>query len=411
MALKGNAVVGQSGGPTAAINATLAGVIEGALAHRDTIPTLYGMKNGIMGFLDEEMLDLTTRFANDAEGLRILCQTPAAALGSCRMRLPEPEGNEKFYENLFALFKKYDIRYFFYIGGNDSMDTVAKLRAALKKSDYEMRCVGVPKTIDNDLAATDHTPGYGSAAKYIAATMQEVIRDCNVYSIPAVTIVEIMGRDAGWLTAAAALPGAVTDVKPDLVYLPERIFREKEFLEDVRATLQKKPTVVVAVSEGLRNEEGEYLCTDKRGSAVDVFGHKALTGAGNYLAAVVRDNIGCKARGIELNVCQRSASHIASRTDIEESVGAGRAAVETALQGASGVMMTILRTEREGKYAACFGASDVSEIANAVRSVPENYINERGNGVTEECLRYILPLIQGEVDTIYRDGLPVHITL
>ena len=411
MALIGNAVVGQSGGPTAAINATLAGVIEASLAHRNVIPTLYGMRNGIMGFLDENVIDLTARFENDGEGLRLLRQTPAAALGSCRLRLPEPEGNGEFYENLIALFRKYDIRYFFYIGGNDSMDTVSKLQKYLDTCDYEMRCVGVPKTIDNDLNGTDHTPGYGSAAKYIAATMQEILRDCHVYSIPAVTIVEIMGRDAGWLTAAAAIPGALSDVKTDLLYLPERAFDEKAFLEDVRAALDEEPAVVIAVSEGLKDAEGEYVCASQRGSAVDVFGHKALAGTAYYLSSLVRDRIGCKVRSIELNICQRCASHIASRTDTEESAGVGGAALEAAVAGKSGVMACIRREERDGQYAAAFGVTDVREVANTVRAVPESFINERGNGVTAACLAYMLPLVQGELDTLWRGGLPVHITL
>ena len=281
--LRGAAVVGQSGGPTAAINATLSGVISACIADRgEHITNLYGMRNGMEGFLDERLVDLSKEFSTsggvDGDKLRLLSSTPAAALGSCRKKLPDPLTGKEFYDGLIELFKQYDVRYFFYIGGNDSMDTVMKLSAYLETSDYKMMCVGIPKTIDNDLCGTDHTPGFGSAAKYISVTMQEIVRDCSVYTVPAVTIVEIMGRDAGWLTAAAALPGYINGSGPDLVYLPERPFSLDRFLEDVKKIQLSKSAVVVAVSEGLRFSDGRYVGEGTQSGAADVFGHKYLAG-------------------------------------------------------------------------------------------------------------------------------------
>ncbi|MBR5447064.1 MAG: 6-phosphofructokinase [Clostridia bacterium] len=412
--LKGNAVVGQSGGPTAAINATLAGVIKGALTMSDgAIETLYGMRNGVQGLLDEDLVNLSEMFGDkgglDEEKFALLKQTPAAALGSCRKKLPDPEKDRAFFDGLIEIFKRHNIRYFFYIGGNDSMDTVAKLTKYLATSDYEMRCVGVPKTIDNDLVGTDHTPGFGSAAKYIAATMQEIIRDCNVYKLPAVTIVEIMGRDAGWLTASAALTGEITDVRPDYIYLPEKTFDEDAFVADVKAALEKKFAVVIAVSEGVRFADGRYVGEGTQSGVADVFGHKYLAGTGKALEQMVKEKIGCKTRSVELNVCQRCASHIASLTDIEESVRTGATGVTSAVAGATGVMVCAVRSE--GEYAIDFVTKEIASIANAIKDVPADYINEAGNYVTDKCIDYILPLIAGEVDTKYVHGLPAHLTI
>lgn len=412
--LKGAAVVGQSGGPTAAINATLAGVIRGAvksICKGDGITALYGMRNGIEGFLEERMIDLgeifTKKKAPDEEKLSRLALTPAAALGSCRKKLPPIEGNDEYYENLIALFKKYDIRYFFYIGGNDSMDTAAKLGAYTRAHDYEMRIIGLPKTIDNDLVGTDHTPGFGCAAKYVAATLQEIVRDCAVYTVPAVTVVEVMGRDAGWLTAAAALPRITGGYAPDLVYLPERAFNLDYFLEDVKALMEKKPNIVVAVSEGIRFADGRYVCEEISGGGVDVFGHKMLTGTGKALELYVKEKLGCKVRSVELNISQRCASHISSLTDIRESEGVGESGVTAALSGNSVCMMAIIRNEGD-VYSSRFEPLDVLAIANKVKHVPDDFINERGNNVTDECAGYILPLIEGEIYPEYKDGLPVH---
>lgn len=413
--LKGAAVVGQSGGPTAAINATLSGVIEEALTSRraGAITKLYGMRNGIEGLLSEDLVSLTDIFTTDSKTdehkLRLLRQTPAAALGSCRKKLPDPDTDREFYDRLIDTFKKYDIRYFFYIGGNDSMDTVAKLTKYLSGSDYEMRCVGVPKTIDNDLVGTDHTPGFGSAAKYIACTIQEIVRDCSVYKIPAVTIVEIMGRDSGWLTASAALAGAVGNGAPDLIYLPERVFDNEKFLSDVKAVLNKKSAVVVAVSEGLRYKDGSYVGEGTQSGVLDVFGHKYLAGTGKYLEHLVKDEIGCKVRSVELNICQRCASHIASMTDINESVETGKAAVSYAAGGETGVMISAVRNG--GEYGITFTAEEISKIANAIGTVPDEFINGDANYVTEKCVEYLKPLIVGEPELVYKDGLPVHLVI
>ena len=406
--LKGNAVVGQSGGPTAAINATLAGVIRGFFKYGQG-HTIYGMRNGMEGFLEERLVNLNERFAKESD-IELLEHTPAAALGSCRKKLPAVEGNEDYYEKVFELFRKYDIRYFFYIGGNDSMDTVAKLSAYSKKNDYEMRFVGVPKTIDNDLMGTDHTPGFGSAAKYVAVTMSEIIRDCAVYTKPAVTIVEIMGRDAGWLTASAAIGRVVNGVEPDLLYLPERNFSMEEFLEDVKAKLEEKPNVVVAVSEGIHFADGRYVGEGQQSGVADVFGHKYLAGTGKMLENTVKEQLGCKVRSVELNISQRCAAHLLSKVDIEESVRVGKAAAKAATEGASRIMMTTDRVSTE-PYVSEVGMADVQDIANQIKHVYDAFINERGNHVTDECCRYLLPLIMGEIQPKYEGGLPVHIII
>ncbi len=409
--LIGNAVVGQSGGPTAAINATLAGVVRGVLenVHGGAIGKIYGMRNGVEGLLEERLVDLSAYFADESK-ITKLENTPAAALGSCRKKLPKPGEDDAVYEKLLEIFKKYDIRYFFYIGGNDSMDTVAKLSEYTKGHDYEMRIIGVPKTIDNDLVVTDHTPGFGSAAKYISATMQEIIRDCAVYTKKAVTIVEIMGRDAGWLTAASAIGRVVNGIAPDLVYLPERAFNMDEFFEDVRAALEKHPNVVVAVSEGIRFADGTYVCEGIGASTVDVFGHKQLSGTGKALEIAVKNEIGCKVRSVELNISQRCASHIGSLTDIRESVEIGKNAVRFASEGVTREMITVIRKSTE-PYAVEISHSDVSKIANAIKYVNSEYINERGNDVTDECCRYLLPLIAGENYPAYKNGIPDYLII
>ncbi len=404
--MKGNLIVGQSGGPTAAINATLSGVIRGAKKAKadGCIEKIYGMRNGIEGFLEDRLIDLDSAFA-DLNNLSLLEATPAAALGSCRKKLPAPVLGDATYEKIFALFKKYDIRYFFYIGGNDSMDTVAKLSVYAKLVDYEIRAIGVPKTIDNDLAATDHTPGFGSAAKFIATTISEILCDTAVYQIPAVTIVEIMGRDAGWLTTAAALP-SLNGAGVDYIYLPEASFSVDSFIEDVKKALARHPNVVIAVSEGIRDKDGNYISASGK---KDNFGHVQLTGAGKALEGIVRERIGCKVRSIEISLLQRCASHIASLTDITESVQTGEAAVKFALRGSTGTMICIKRYESEN-YEVYFEALDVLSIANAVRSVPEEYMNEEKNGVTKACLDYLAPLVLGELPVVYKNGIPVHFT-
>ena len=410
MLLHGNAVVGQSGGPTAAINATLSGVIRGALDAREKgiINTLYGMRNGIEGFLREDFVDLFEVFAN-TDDLKTLEATPAAGLGSCRKKLKSHEEDAETYAKILEILKKHDIRYFFYIGGNDSMDTVLKLSRYAASHDYELRVVGVPKTIDNDLMATDHTPGFGSAAKFVATTVSEIVRDINVYTMDAVTIIEIMGRDAGWLTASAAL-ASLNGEGPDLVYLPERVFDEDRFVSDVKARLKDHPAILVAVSEGVRFANGEYVGAGTQSGAVDVFGHKYLAGTGKVLESIVKNRIGCKVRAVELSLTQRCASHMASLTDINESVTVGKGAVEAAIGGKTGVMMTIERGEAE-EYSSYIGCADIAGIANAIKTVSDEYINEEGNGITEAGIAYLKPLIAGELSLEYVNGLPKHFVI
>ena len=409
--LYGNAVVGQSGGPTAAINATLAGVIEGALqAQKDgVIENLYGMKNGIEGFLSENFINLTDIF-KDGEGLKTLKTTPAAALGSCRKKLGDIEKNRETYEKIIEVLEKHNIRYFFYIGGNDSMDTVWQLSRFAKEKKYDMCVVGVPKTIDNDLAATDHTPGFGSAAKYIATPVKEILRDVSVYTLKAVTVVEIMGRDAGWLTAASALPKISGGLAPDLIYLPEKTFDIDKFTESVKEKLEEHPAVLVAVSEGVKLANGKYLGEGIDEGKVDAFGHKQLSGAGKTLELMLKDKLGCKVRSIELNLPQRCAGHLISKTDIDESVRIGNSAVRFAIEGKTGIMVTLVRKNSEN-YLTEVSYADIADIANAVRRVPDEYITESGDGITDEGIKYLTPLIMGEAEIEYENGLPKHIVL
>ncbi len=414
--LHGNAIVGQSGGPTAAINATLAGVIRGALAciaEGGAIGHLYGMKNGVDGLLREDIVILDELFAPAADGanpaLDQLTLTPAAALGSCRKKLPAKGASDEddIMGRLFAIFEKYDIRYFFYIGGNDSMDTVAKVSAYAEKVGYAIRVMGVPKTIDNDLVGTDHTPGFGSAAKYIAVTVQEILRDTAVYTVPAVTIVEIMGRDAGWLTAAASLGRLVNGQEPDLVYLPEKAFSYEAFFADLRAALGRHPNVVVAVSEGIELEDGTLVGASAQSGAVDAFGHKYLAGTAKALEQAVKAELGCKVRSIELNLPQRCAAHLVSATDIRESLSIGESAVRFATDGITREMVILRRLSTE-PYTYEISHEDIFKIANQTKTVPDDFINAAGNGVTDACLSYLLPLIKGEMYPEYRDGLPCH---
>ncbi|MBQ8546084.1 MAG: 6-phosphofructokinase [Clostridia bacterium] len=406
--LKGNAIVGQSGGPTSAINATLSGVIRGA-SFSENISKLYGMKNGIEGFLGDEIIDLSYLF-DDEDKLSLLESTPASALGSCRKKLPNLDTPSDVYSKIFDLFKKYDIRYFFYIGGNDSMDTVYKLSEYSNHIDYEIRIIGVPKTIDNDLPITDHTPGFGSAAKFIATAISEIATDCSVYTMNAVTIVEMMGRDAGWLTCAAALAKEYNGLGADLIYLPECPFYDNEFISALERELEKHPNVVVAVSEGIRYENGNYVGASNQSGMVDVFGHKYLAGTAKNLEALVKREIGCKVRSVELNLLQRCSSHILSNTDIEESVKIGASAVKLAESGKSGEMLIFVRKNTEC-YEVEISSVPVSMVANKVKYVPQSFINDEKNNVTKACIEYMSPLVQGERQVKYENGIPVHIRL
>ena len=406
--MKKNAIVGQSGGPTAVINASLYGVVYEALNREDVIGTIYGMINGIEGFLNENMMDMKPLEVNGE--LELIKTTPGSYLGSCRYKLPE-DLTDAVYPQLFEKFEKYNIGYFFYIGGNDSMDTVDKLSKYLNaKGITDITVVGAPKTIDNDLCGTDHCPGFGSAAKYIGTTFAELERDCHVYATKAVTIVEVMGRDAGWLTAASCLARANGAKGPDFIYLCEVPFSIDTFLKDVKAKLEKQDAVIIAVSEGVKNKDGRYISEEVQSSAVDSFGHSYIAGAAKVLEDAVRNEIGCKVRSIELNLMQRCAAHLASATDIQESRMLGKTACQYALGGATGMMAAVIRTS-DKPYATEFKALPVCDIANAIKSVPADYINDAGNDVTEKMVDYLTPLIQGEMNTVYENGIPKYLYL
>ena len=407
--MKKNLLVAQSGGPTAAINATLAGVIKQAIKE-EQIDQVYGACYGIQGVLEQKFVNLTEKVDTE-EKLEKLKRTPAAALGSCRFKLNDIKEDDSQYQEIVDILHKMNIGYFVYIGGNDSMDTVHKLAGFCERMRIDdVKIIGAPKTIDNDLMETDHCPGFGSAAKYVAATMSEIACDCNVYAQPSITIVEIMGRDAGWLTASSALGRLNGDSAPDLIYLCERPFLVDRFLEDVREKMAEKHSIVIAVSEGLRNEEGDYVTDSLQNRAADAFGHKILAGAARYLEEILRFEIGCKVRSIELNVMQRCASHVASASDIYESRLIGAAAADYAISGGTGKMACIRRTSVQ-PYRFGIDFVDIGQIANHVKTVPDEWINEAGNDVTEEMLTYLLPLIQGELPCTYKNGVPVHLHL
>ena len=407
--MKKNLLVAQSGGPTAAINATLAGVIKQAIKE-EQIDQVYGACYGIQGVLEQKFVNLTEKVDTE-EKLEKLKRTPAAALGSCRFKLNDIKEDDSQYQEIVDILHKMNIGYFVYIGGNDSMDTVHKLAGFCERMRIDdVKIIGAPKTIDNDLMETDHCPGFGSAAKYVAATMSEIACDCNVYAQPSITIVEIMGRDSGWLTASSALGRLNGDSAPDLIYLCERPFLVDRFLEDVREKMAEKHSIVIAVSEGLRNEEGDYVTDSLQNRAADAFGHKILAGAARYLEEILRFEIGCKVRSIELNVMQRCASHVASASDIYESRLIGAAAADYAISGGTGKMACIRRTSVQ-PYRFGIDFVDIGQIANHVKTVPDEWINEAGNDVTEEMLTYLLPLIQGELPCTYKNGVPVHLHL
>ena len=401
-----NCIVAQSGGPTAAINASLAGVIQGILEHPD-YEHIYGALNGITGILEKRFLDLTDDF-REQEHIRRLMVSPAMYLGSCRYKLPEPEDGQDTYEFIFRVFRELEIAAFFYIGGNDSMDTVAKLSAYAAAIKSPVRIIGIPKTIDNDLCVTDHTPGFGSAAKYVASSMLEIFHDISIYNMKSVTIVEIMGRDAGWLTAAAALARNEYCAAPHLIYLPEQPFDTENFLDDVRSLLQEYDNVIVAVSEGIRDKNGTYISAS--GETADNFGHTRLSGAGKTLEYLVEERLDVKVRSIEFNILQRCSSLAASRTDLDESFRQGVYGVSLAAEGKTGRMVILRRTGDEPYEAVC-GDAPVSEIANQVKSVPANFINTQGNDVTDKMISYLKPLIQGEAEIAFEQGLPCYLPI
>lgn len=404
-----NIIVGQSGGPTSVINSSLAGVF--ATAKELGAGKIYGMRNGIEGLLEERYIDMTEYIKNSMD-VEILKRTPSSFLGSCRFKLPTVEKSPETYEKIIAVLRKLDIQHFFYIGGNDSMDTIKQLSEYAKaKNITDITFMGVPKTIDNDLAVTDHTPGYGSAAKYIASTMKEIIRDALVQPIKIVNIIEIMGRNAGWLTAAAALAKGDDCEGADLIYLPETVFDINKFVAKVQEIQKTKKQIVVAVSEGVKTADGKYVCESASSNMlVDSFGHKQLSGTATALANVISNEIGCKTRAIEFSTIQRCASHIASLIDVNEAFIVGGIAVKAAFDGETGKVGIFQRLSNK-PYLMGTSIYDVNAIANVEKTVPQEWIINDGTGVSQEALDYMRPLIQGEIYPYMVDGLPRHIKL
>ena len=404
-----NIAVAQSGGPTCAINASLAGVFS-AGKKSGKFEKIYGAFNGIEGILENRLIDLSEVITDD-EKYQLLLRTPSAVLGSCRRKLPNYHESSEIYEKITDVLHNNNIGVFFYIGGNDSMDTVAKYSSYLEENSInDIKVIGIPKTIDNDLCETDHSPGFGSAAKYVCSTVQEITRDSNVYCIPSVTIIEAMGRHAGWLAASSCCIRANGENAPHLIYLPEMTFSIEKFLSDVKNEMKKHKAVIVVVSEGVKTAEGKFAAEEFQSGQKDVFGHSYLAGIGKFLEKLVAAEIGCKVRSIELNVMQRCSSHIASREDIESSAAIGSAAVETAISGKSGCMMTFIR-ESDKPYRFRIETADASKAANSEKLFPREWINEEGNNVLPAALDYFMPLIQGEILPIMKNGMPLHMTI
>ncbi len=401
-----NMIIGQSGGPTAVINSSLAGAIEYALLS-DKVENIYGMINGIEGLMEENIISLSAMFKNLPHELNRLKHSPAMFLGSCRFKL---SGNEEEYKRIFEVLDFYEIGYFVYIGGNDSMDTVKKLSDYAEKTGSEIRIVGIPKTIDNDLVGIDHSPGFGSAAKYIATCVREVAYDTSIYSIKSVHIIEAMGRNAGWLTASSVLARQDNMPAPHLVYLPEVPFSVEQFTSDVKKKLEEYNSVIVVVSEGIKDENGNYISA-AQSTGADKFGHARLSGTGAFLKSVIEKEIGCKVRALEPSVLQRSAGHVASLTDVNEAFNLGSVAVRAAVdENLTGVFSTLTRTSNK-PYCVAYGFEDVKTVANKEKTVPLEWINEEGNDVTEEMVTYLRPLIRGTVQTPFRGGLPDYVDI
>ena len=398
--LKGACIIGQSGGPTSVINASAYGVIRTALDN-EAITKVYGAEHGIKGVLNDRLIDMTQE---DAAELELLLYTPSSALGSCRYKIADPDADDTDYKRILEIFKKYDVRYFFYNGGNDSMDTCNKISKYMQKVGYECRVMGVPKTIDNDLFGTDHCPGFASAAKYIATSCMEVYHDARVYDTGMICIVEIMGRHAGWLTAASGLAAAM-GAGPDLIYLPETDFDMDKFIAEVKKVYAERGNCMVAVSEGIHYADGSFV-SEAKTSATDGFGHAQLGGLAAMLAEIVKEATGAKVRGIELSLLQRCGAHLASQTDIDESFMAGKAAVENAVAGLTDKMVGFERCIEGGKYVCKTKLFNLTDVANTEKKVPIEWINAAHNGVTQAFIDYALPLIQGETKMKKENGLP-----
>ena len=403
--LVGSLIIGQSGGPSAVINCSAYGVIKTALEN-ENITTVYGARHGIKGVLNDQLMIMDEE---DPAELERMLYTPSSALGSCRYKIADPDVDDTDYKRILEIFKKYNVRYFFYNGGNDSMDTCNKISKYMSKVGYECRVMGVPKTIDNDLAGTDHCPGFASAAKYIATSIMEVSRDSKVYDTGMVTVIECMGRHAGWLTAAAALAGLKGD-GPDLIYLPERDFDMDAFVADVKRIYEEKKNCIVAVSEGVHYADGTFV-SEAKTSGTDGFGHAQLGGLAARLTGVIKEALGVKVRPIELSLLQRCAAHCASGTDIQESFNSGKVAVESAVAGVTDKMVGFTCTRDENGYKCNYELFDLSVVANTEKKVPLEWINDAGNGVTQDFIDYCLPLIQGETGMVKEDGLPKFVQL
>lgn len=404
-----NLLIAQSGGPTAAINATIAGIMTTALASTE-IDGIWGAENGIEGLLEERFINLREKLKNTND-LDLLCYTPSAALGSCRLKLKDCDQSQSQFQKIIEIFRKHHIHYFIYIGGNDSMDTVDKLSSYCKlKGISDITIVGAPKTIDNDLVGIDHCPGFGSAAKYIGVTFSELERDCNVYTTQTVTIVEVMGRNTGWLTAASALPRLNGMHGPHLIYLCEKAFNSEKFIDDVNTQLQHHNSILIAISEGLKNKKGQYISEEVQSNATDAFGHRYIAGAAKVLENLVREKFNCKVRSIELNLMQRCASHIASATDLSESKLLGIKACQCALSKQNGMMATLVR-QSNTPYQVLLDTIPVNQVANREKIVPDAYIHPSCTDVSPAMLDYLAPLIQGEIHAHYESGLPKYISL
>ncbi len=402
--MKGNLIYGQSGGPTSVINASAAGVFLEALAHQEDIEKVYAAHHGIVGILKEDFFDMGQE---DPKELELLKQTPSSELGSCRYKLADLEEDESDYARILEVFKKYNIRYFLYNGGNDSMDTCSKISKYLRAQNYDCRVMGVPKTIDNDLAVTDHCPGYGSAARYIATTLMEIYKDATVYNAGQITLVEIMGRHAGWLTAASAV-AAAKGCGPDLIYLPERVFDLDKVVADIQEVYERKGKVIVCFSEGVQTADGKFIpeLDPQADLSVDAFGHKQLGGAAEALAKIVGARIPSKIRAIELSLMQRCAAHLASERDVEDSFMAGQAAVRAALAGKTDLMIGFARP-LTGDYKTEIQEIPLELVANAEKKVPDEWIQKDGNGLEEAYLDYVMPLLSGQPERVLdADGLP-----
>ena len=398
--LIGSCIFGQSGGPTAVINASAYGVIRAAL-DAEEITKVYGAAHGIKGVLDDKLYVMDEE---DPAELELLLHTPSSELGSCRYKMAEPEVDDTDYKRILEIFKKYNVRYFFYNGGNDSMDTCNKISRYMESVGYDCRVMGVPKTIDNDLYGTDHCPGFASAAKYIATSCMEINKDARVYDNGMITIVEIMGRHAGWLAASAALATAYGS-GPDLIYLPECDFDMNKFLADIERIYQKTGKVLVAVSEGIHYADGSFV-SEAKTSATDGFGHAQLGGLAALLADIVKKHTGAKVRGIELSLLQRCGAHLASATDVQEACQAGKEAVEQAVRGVTGKMVAFKRETVDGQYSCRMELLPLSAVANYEKKVPMEWINKEQNGLEAPFIDYVLPLIQGEPVLPLEDSLP-----